>query len=234
MPNPPSAPLASMARIGTHPDVYPPAEDSFLLVDTLADIWREELSARAAPPNLVIEIGTGSGYVACSNALLAAAHTGASSSRCVTRCSDINPQAVRVAEQTFAAHDVAEDAYAVSLGDLLEPHDDAIRANGGADILLFNPPYVVTDSSDVGSNGIEASWAGGTRGREVLDRLLPRVREALSPNGGMFLCVLVKQNDPEEVMEILMRDGLRCAIVARCRADEEELFVMRCDRRDES
>ena len=61
----------------------------------------------------------------------------------------------------------------------------------------------------------------------MLDRLLPRVADALAP-GGMFLCILLTQNKPEEVMEIMRRDGLTAELYSRCRADEEELFVMRC------
>ena len=49
---PPDANLASIAKIATHADVYPPAEDSFLLVDALADVWRSTLEAasRALSP----------------------------------------------------------------------------------------------------------------------------------------------------------------------------------------
>jgi hypothetical protein len=31
-------------------------------------------------------------------------------------------------------------------------------------------------------------------------------------------------------MEIMRRDGLRCSLVSSCNADEEALFVLRCDR----
>lgn len=47
------------------------------------------------------------------------------------------------------------------------------RLSGFVDILIFNPPYVVTSSEELESaKGIELSWAGGIDGRQVLDQFL--------------------------------------------------------------
>ena len=47
----------------------------------------------------------------------------------------------------------------------------------------------------VGGSGIEAAWAGGRRGREVIDRFLPMVTQLLS-NQGLFYLVTIVENCP--------------------------------------
>lgn len=47
----------------------------------------------------------------------------------------------------------------------------------------------------MGSHGIEASWAGGKRGREVMDRFFPMVSQLLSKQG-LFYLVTVSDNNP--------------------------------------
>ena len=54
-------------------------------------------------------------------------------------------------------------------------------------------------------------------GREVLDRLLPDVRRALSPRG-RFYVVVVEENDPDDIARILAADGLERTTVATKRA----------------
>jgi len=47
----------------------------------------------------------------------------------------------------------------------------------------------------VQSHGIEASWAGGKNGREVMDRVFPLVADLLSTRG-LFYLVTIKENNP--------------------------------------
>ena len=113
------------------------------------------------------------------------------------------------------------------------------------DVLLFNPPYVVTPSEEIydpslSSDGttaskppppINAAWAGGVRGREVVDRILYDVKSWLRPNGGTFLVVAYAQNDVEEMMSILRRqEGLLVEKAKWTQADEESLVVLKAVR----
>ena len=75
--------------------------------------------------------------------------------------------------------------------------------------------------------GLTASWAGGDRGRQVTDKLLPIVADFLSRPGGLFYLVSIPENDPEEICDILRLRGLVGNVVLRRRAGPEHLAIYR-------
>jgi len=80
------------------------------------------------------------------------------------------------------------------------------------DVLIFNPPYVPTPDEEVlkaiREGGIEASWAGGTDGRMVIDQFLPQVEEFLARGGGRCYLVLVDENKPKAIASYFVAQGM--------------------------
>ena len=97
------------------------------------------------------------------------------------------------------------------------------------DLIVFNPPYVVTPPEEVGSLGIQAAWAGGRSGREVIDRFLPLAPDRLSPRG-LFYLVSIKENNPEEILKIMKTKGLQGITALSRRAGQEILSVLKFTR----
>ena len=95
---------------------------------------------------------------------------------------------------------------------------------------LFNPPYVPTPVEEVESGGLASSWAGGERGRQVIDEFLPMVPEYLTSNGLLYM-VTIAQNDPPSIMAWLAQLGLEAEVVLIVNADEEKLVILRAQRR---
>lgn len=128
---------------------------------------------------------------------------------------------VALAHATTAAPGVA-----LVRGDLVS----AIRSHV-FDIVVFNPPYVPTDRSEMEralrERDIAASWAGGDRGREVIDACLVGVRECLV-DGGVFYLVLEKANDVHGVIALAQSVGLGEAhVLGEVEAGTERLCVVR-------
>ncbi|KAJ3139771.1 HemK methyltransferase member 2 [Physocladia obscura] len=166
--------------------VYEPCEDTFLLLDAL-----EADSALIATqhPTLCLEVGSGSGCVS--------AFVGFLWKHAHFLATDINPYATEATLKTGLLNGVGIDAINSKFAQALLP-----RLHHAVDLLIFNPPYVVTPSSEVGSSGIAAAWAGGIDGREVLDAFLPSVDLLLS-DSGLFYLVTVKENRTTEIMQLM-------------------------------
>ncbi|NXS92202.1 HEMK2 methyltransferase, partial [Jacana jacana] len=197
---------------GPFEDVYEPAEDTFLLLDALE---RDAARLREAGIEICLEIGSGSGVV---STFLASSIIG---SNALYICTDINPMAAYCTLETALLNNVHLQPVITDLVKGLSP-----RLNGKVDLLLFNPPYVVTPSEEVESRGIEASWAGGKKGREVMDRVFPLVPDLLSP-GGLFYLVTIKENDPDEILETMKKSGLEGTRVLSRQAGQEMLTILK-------
>ncbi|KAJ1476642.1 S-adenosyl-L-methionine-dependent methyltransferase [Baffinella frigidus] len=188
--------------------VYEPAEDTFLFMDALeADLpFIQEMK-----PTVVLELGTGSGTI---SAFLASLYPGP----CFI-ATDRNPTAATAAQRTFAANEAPVD---VVVADLFS----GIRVRGGIDILLFNPPYVPTPPDEINSSAIAMSWAGGDKGREVVDRVFADLDKHLSPKGCMYV-VALDSNDPKEIAAWMGTKGFRTKVVKKRTAGIERLLILR-------
>ncbi|KAJ3182614.1 HemK methyltransferase member 2 [Geranomyces variabilis] len=192
-------------------NIYEPAEDTFLFLDTLQ---KEREYINNLDPVICLEIGSGSGCVSVFLASLLAPY------HALFLTTDINPAANRATLQTATANRIAIDALRADLLPALRSRIDA---------LLFNPPYVPTPSAEVGSHSIVAAWAGGIDGREVIDRLLPLVSDALSERG-VFYMVVVNENRPEELREVMNGFAFDMEVVMGKRAGNERLKILRLSR----
>uniref|UniRef100_A0A8C3BB81 Methyltransferase HEMK2 n=1 Tax=Cairina moschata TaxID=8855 RepID=A0A8C3BB81_CAIMO len=207
----PAVPTPRYDHVWRFGEVYAPAEDTFLLLDALE---RDAARLRDAGIAICLEIGSGSGVV--STFLASIIGSGA-----LYLCTDINPMAAYCTLETALLNNVHLQPVITDLVNGLSP-----RLNGKVDLLLFNPPYVVTPSEEVKSHGIEASWAGGKRGREVMDRVFPLVADLLSP-GGLFYLVTIKENNPDEILETMKKHGLEGTRALSRQAGQEMLTILK-------
>ncbi len=175
--------------------VYPPQEDSHLLIEALT-------ASGLAPGARVADLCTGSGVVAVAAAAAGAAEVTAF---------DICPQAVQHARRTAvtAAADVTVHrgswARAVEFGPF--------------DVVVANPPYVPQGPGDdsgaiPATAGPARAWNAGADGRLVLDPLCAAA-PLLLDEGGTMLVVQSECADVKRTLAALRCQGMRAEVVAQ-------------------
>ncbi|WP_312908544.1 HemK2/MTQ2 family protein methyltransferase [Natronosalvus caseinilyticus] len=145
-------------RRGLETDVYQPAEDSQLLADAACN--------RLETEDLVLEVGTGSGYVADRIATEVGARVVAA---------DVNPH---------AAANARKRGLEAVRADLVSPFQ-----SGAFDAVAFNPPYLPTDPDHEWDDWMERALSGGEDGRAVIDPFFETVSRVLAPDGVVLLLV---------------------------------------------
>jgi release factor glutamine methyltransferase len=175
-------------------EVYQPAEDSRLLASVAVE--------RAGPHDRVLDVGTGSGYVADR----VATATGAS-----VVAADVNPHAVRAAR---------ERGLQSVRADLVAPFRDGVF-----DVVCFNPPYLPADEDAARDDWMEVALSGGASGRVVVDPFLDAVGRVLAP-GGTVLLLVSTLTGVEAVVERAAANGFSAAAVREESHPFETLTVL--------
>ncbi|KAF6028937.1 N6AMT1 [Bugula neritina] len=139
-------------------------------------------------------------------------------------CTDINKHAANVAQRVSQTNGQSLE---IVVTDLVMGFGDQI--SNKVDLLIFNPPYVVTPSNEVGTKDLSAAWAGGVDGREVTNRLLPKISDILA-EGGLFYLVAIKENKIEDIKQILNKQGLTMTVVLTRRSGPELLSTLRFEK----
>ncbi|UJR15604.1 hypothetical protein I4U23_002540 [Adineta vaga] len=199
--------------------IYEPDADSFLLLDALELKFNKILEQK---PFIILEFGSGSGIATT----FVAKHF--CQSPCLFFAIDMNPYACYSTRRTFQ-HNNVDQKHCLNIVqcNLADPIID--RLSSKVDLLLFNPPYVPTETSDV-KEVIDRTYAGGEQGNEVIQRSIEQAGRLLSPNG-LFYMVALEENDFDTISEFGNQNGLSAEIVLKRRTLIERLFVVEFQRK---
>lgn len=182
-------------RRGIETEVYEPAADSLLLAEAAVD--------EIDPDDLVLDVGTGSGFVASR------IHEDAGA-RVIG--SDLNPHACRRAR---------EAGIEAVRADLVAPfREDCF------DVVTFNPPYLPADAEAAREDWVEVALTGGESGRAVIEPFLDDVGRVLAPDGSILLLVSTL-TDIDAVVEHAGDQGFSSVVLGESSFPYETLVVLK-------
>lgn len=190
-------------KIELHPEVYEPAEDTFQVLEAIKINGDEK----------VLEIGAGSGLIS-----LECARQGA---RVV--CTDINPYACEYVELNFLKNSsLIKGNLKVRKGDLFSP----IKKDEKFDIIIFNPPYLPTNSDErVGGSGwFDIATDGGKDGLDATKRFISEVKNYVHKDGLAYF-VFSSLSNREKLDFLLSKAQLNAKVVLSRLYDDEYIDI---------
>ncbi|OAF69400.1 hypothetical protein A3Q56_02851 [Intoshia linei] len=199
-------------RKSSYTSVYPPSEDTFILMDALED---EYDFLKKLKPTIAIEVFTGSGVLSTFLSKLIES--------CFIISTDINNMACSAAAECCRVNNINNcDVINTNLTTGLE------KLQGQVDVIIANPPYVPCLEDEQTKGGIYLSWTGGNDGCSVINNFFENVSTLLSTKGVLY-AVLIKDNDIEKIRtDIFQKYKLKSKII-KYRPTGEKLYVLKVE-----
>lgn len=185
-----------MTHLSYHEQVYQPEEDTILLYETAV---RE-----IKPHDRIIEIGTGSGFIA----------SGMKEKSENVIATEINPYACTSAKN-YGVETIRTDLLSGICGTF--------------DLVVFNPPYLPTKKEEKLDDWLEYALDGGEDGRRTIKRFAEELGTVLS-KAGRCLILVSSLTGIDEVRQIFSDQGFLSFIAAEKKVEDERLFVLQVIR----
>ena len=203
-------------------NVYEPAEDSFLLIDSI-EMELEHMKFDKTQKIKSVELGCGSGLISiCYLSKLRQLNINNYEHYCI----DINKDAVDLTQRLLKNYKL-DEGVKVKEGDLFNNFDENMKF----DIIIFNPPYVTTDKEEyekaLKEKNIYAAWAGGDKGSETINRFVKDLKNFINDNTVIFL-LLSKENEYGNIINNMKElYNMDWEILMRKRYKNERLAVIK-------
>ena len=185
-----------------HPNVYVPAEDTFLIAKHL-DVEESDY---------VLDMGTGCGILGVLAAKQAKKVVAV----------DINPYAISCAKRNAEKNGVKQKIDFIR-GALFSP----FRTKDLFNLILFNPPYLPSKPPEE-SNWLGKAWSGGADGRKVIDLFVTNVRNFLAPKG-RILFVQSSLSGVDKTLQRVSEMNLEARVVAKALFPFETLVLLKTE-----
>ena len=180
------------------PGVYPPSEDTYLLIDAL-DIRQDDV---------FLEVGCGAGLIS----LTAAKHT------CNIVSVDSSLEAVRNTLENLQRNDLSNNCHIVE-SDLL----GALAPSAKFSLIVFNPPYLPQDDE---YTDLDHALVGGQTGTELTVRFVKQAVDHLV-SGGRIYVVVSNLANKESIQKTMIECGFVVETVSEKPLFFEKIQVLR-------
>lgn len=181
--------------------VYPPSDDTFLILDNL----------KLDGGELVLDIGTGTGILAIKCALKGCYVVGIDISRIAVKNARFNAKVNNVEKlSNFLCCDATS----------------ALRDECEFDVVLMNPPYLPS----TGHPSIDdSSWNGGPNGTSLTLKVIREAGRILNKRGKLYF-VISSLSDYGSVLSLLRIMDFQPKVLAKKKFWFEELFLIEVRR----
>ncbi len=177
--------------------VYPPSEDTYLLLDAI------EIESTES----VLEVGCGAGLISMAAAKVAKSVVAI----------DLSLDAVRNTLRNLKANSVDKRSDVIQ-SDLLS----ALRPSTRFSVIAFNPPYLPKDGNETGTDHM---FVGGKSGVELTERFIYQSIPHLEENGCIYV-VVSSLADIERITDFMISQGLQVKAIAEATFFYETIQVL--------